>query len=110
MKVSERGKELFAFWRGCQLKEGGREKTFLKAEKGGYPRFFEKIGGETYFHELFRTPSDSFSLCMCISIYNFLIKPSHFTETKIYVKLDPKTRNTACSYHLKSDTFYSKWN
>ena len=40
---------------------------------------------------------------MCI--YEFYsIKPSHLTETKIYVKLDPKAANTAHSYHLMSGT------
>ena len=32
------------------------------------------------------------------------MKLSHFTEAKIYVKLDPKAANTARSYHLKSLT------
>ena len=47
-----------------------------------------------------------------IYIYNIYIyiKHSHFTETKICVKLDPKHANTAHSYHLKSDTIYSQWN
>ena len=44
-------------------------------------------------------------LSVCICIYEFYsIKPSHFTETKIYVKLDPKAVNTAHSYNLKSGT------
>ena len=33
-----------------------------------------------------------------------LIKPSHSTETMIYVKLDPKAANTARPYYLKSST------
>ena len=39
-----------------------------------------------------------------------LIKPSHFTETKIYFKIDPKAANTARSDHPKSGYIYSKWN
>ena len=41
-------------------------------------------------------------LSLCVGLFIYLsifefswIKPSHFTETKIYVKLDPKTGNTA---------------
>ena len=60
------------------------------------------------FHELFQT----LCLCLCICIYEFyLIKPSDFTETKIYVKLDPMAPSTAHSYHLSSGTIiYSRWN
>ena len=55
------------------------------------------------FHELFQILSLSVSLCICI--YEFYsIKPSHFTKTKIYVKLDPKAANNAQSYYLKSGT------
>ena len=57
------------------------------------------------FHELFPTLPDSFSLAFII-----LLKPSHFTKSKIYVKLDPKAANTGCFYYLKSGTIYSKWN
>ena len=46
-----------------------------------------------------------FLLSLCIYIYEFYsIKLSHFTEAKIYVKLDRKAANTAHSYHLKSGT------
>ena len=46
------------------------------------------------FHELFQT----LCLCLCICIYEFYsIKPSDFTETKIYVKLDPRAPSTAHS-------------
>ena len=64
------------------------------------------------FDKLCPNLPDSFSFSLlCICIYEFyLIKHSHFTETKIYVKLDPKNANTAHSYHLKSDTIYSIWN
>ena len=79
------------------------------------------LEGETYlganchlkFSELLSwTLSNSswFFLCVCAKVLKTLIKPSHCTETKICVKLDSKTANTACSYHLKSGTTYSKWN
>ena len=59
------------------------------------------------FHEIFQI----LSLSVCICIYKFYsIKPSHFTETKIYVKLDPKAADTEHSYHLNSGTIYSQWN
>ena len=46
---------------------------------------------------------------MYVCIYEFYsVKPSHFIETKIYVKLDPTTANTV--YHLKSGTICSQWN
>ena len=49
--------------------------------------------------------SSRFFLSVCICIYEFYsIKPSHFTETKVYVKLDPYAANTAHTY------IYSKWN
>ena len=44
---------------------------------------------------------------MFICIYKFYsIEPSHFTETNIYVRLDPEAANTTHSYHLKSATIY----
>ena len=49
--------------------------------------------------------SSRFFLSVCICIYEFYLKkPSHFTETKIYVKLDLKAANNAHSYHLKPGT------
>ena len=48
---------------------------------------------------------------MYLCIYEFYsVNPSHFIETKIYVKLDPTTANTVYSYHLKSGTSCSQWN
>ena len=40
----------------------------------------------------------------------YSMKPSYFTETKIYVKLDPKVANTAHSSHLKCGIIYWQWN
>ena len=55
--------------------------------------------------------SSRFFLSLCIFIYEFYsIKPSHFTSTKIYIKLDLKEANTAHSDRLKSGTIYSQWN
>ena len=60
---------------------------------------------QSYFHELFLTPPGYFSVCVYKHLWT-----SHFAETKIYVKFDPKAANAACSYHLKSGTIYSKRN
>ena len=55
--------------------------------------------------------SFSLFLSLCICIYEFYsIKPCHFTETKIYVKLDSKDAKTASSYHIKPGTIYAQWN
>ena len=51
------------------------------------------------------------SVCVYICTYGFYpIKLSHFTETKIYVKIDHKAANTAHSHHLKSGTIYTQRN
>ena len=55
--------------------------------------------------------SSWFFLCVWTCIYEFYsIKPSHFTGTKIYVKLDSKVAKTLQSYHLKTGAIYWKWN
>ena len=44
-----------------------------------------------------------FPLFMCICIFEFCsIKPSHFTESKIYVKLDPKAAEAAHTLIIKN--------
>ena len=79
-----------------------------------YQNYLINFDFQSFFEELSPTlPDFSLSICFfrCIFIYEFYsVKPSHFTETKIYVKLEPINANLAHSSYLPSAIIFSQWN
>ena len=63
---------------------------------------------QSSLHELFPPHRNSFP-CVRISTYElYLIKPSYFTDTVIYLKPDPGAGNTAHLYHHLYFLYFSE--